>query len=39
VIVHILEYAAWVISAVLAVWMVVDAIRVGRTHDEEFLTT
>jgi hypothetical protein len=34
-----LETAAWVISAVLLAWMVVDAIKVSRTYDEEFLTT
>jgi len=39
VIVHILEWAAWIISAGLGLWMLMDAIRVGREHDEEFLTT
>jgi hypothetical protein len=39
VIVQILEWAAWVISAVLAAWMLFDTIKVGREHDEEFLTT
>jgi hypothetical protein len=38
-IVTIAEYLAWIISAGLAVWMLQDAIRVGREHDEEFLTT
>lgn len=38
-IVTILEWAAWVISAGLAAWMLFDAIQVSRTHDEEFLTT
>ena len=38
-IVTILEWAAWVISAVLLVWMLLDAFKVSRTHDEEFLTT
>jgi hypothetical protein len=38
-IVTILEYLAWIISAALALWMVQDAVRVGREHDEEFLTT
>lgn len=31
--------AAWVLSAVIAVWMVADVIRVSREYDEEFLTT
>jgi hypothetical protein len=38
-IVTILEWAAWIISAGLGGWMLLDAIRVSRTHDEEFLTT
>jgi hypothetical protein len=39
VIVDVLEIAAWVISAALGGWMVLDAIRVSRDYDEEFLTT
>jgi hypothetical protein len=39
VIVHVLEIAAWVISAGLGGWMLFDAIRVSREYDEEFLTT
>lgn len=38
-IVPILEWAAWVTSAVLLTWMIFDTIRTGRAHDEEFLTT
>jgi len=38
-IVHVLEWAAWVISAALGVWMVWDMLKTGREHDEEFLTT
>jgi hypothetical protein len=38
-IVHILEWAAWIISAVLGVWMVYDLLKTGREYDEEFLTT
>ncbi len=34
-----LEVAAWVLSAGIALWMVVDLIRVGREYDEDFLTT
>jgi len=39
VIVTILEYAAWVISAGLGAWMLFDAIKVSREYDEDFLTT
>jgi hypothetical protein len=39
VIVDILEWAAWVISAALGGWMLFDAIGVSRRYDEEFLTT
>ena len=38
-IVHILEWAAWVISAALGGWMLFDAIRTGRRYDEEILNT
>jgi hypothetical protein len=38
-IVHILEYAAWVISAGLGAWMLYDAVKVSRAYEEEFLTT
>ena len=38
-IVDVLEIAAWVISAGLGGWMLLDAIRVSRSYDEEFLTT
>lgn len=38
-IVQVLEWAAWVISAGLGAWMLFDAIKTGRDHDEEFLTT
>ena len=38
-IVHILEWSAWIISAGLGAWMVYDAIKVSREYDEEFLTT
>jgi putative Mn2+ efflux pump MntP len=34
-----LEWAAWIISAALGLWMVYDAIQVSRKYDEEFLTT
>lgn len=38
-IVHVLEWAAWAISAILGVWMVYDLLKTGREYDEEFLTT
>jgi hypothetical protein len=38
-IVHVLEWAAWIVSAVLGVWMVWDMLKTGREYDEEFLTT
>ncbi len=33
----ILSYAAWIIAAVLLIWIVVDAISVSKQYDEEFL--
>jgi len=39
VIVTVLEYAAWIISAGLGGWMLFDAVKVSREYDEEFLTT
>jgi hypothetical protein len=39
VIVHILEWSAWIISAGLGTWMLYDAIKVSREYDEEFITT
>jgi hypothetical protein len=38
-IVSVLEWAAWGISAILAVWMLADMLKTGREYDEEFLTT
>jgi len=38
-IVHVAEYLAWIISALLGAWMLYDAVKVSREHDEEFLTT
>jgi hypothetical protein len=38
-IVSILEWAAWVISAGLGGWMLFDTVRTSRNYDEEFLTT
>jgi hypothetical protein len=39
VIVPYLEWAAWIISAALGLWMLYDAVMVSRSYDEEFLTT
>jgi len=33
----ILSYAAWIVSAALLGWMLMDAIRVNREYDEELL--
>ncbi len=33
----LLTYAAWSLSAIMLVWMVVDAIMVSSQYDEEFL--
>ena len=36
-VVRLLEYAAWAISAALVIWMVLDAVRVSRDYDEDYL--
>lgn len=33
----LLEYAAWAVSAVLLLWMLMDAARVNREFDEDTL--
>lgn len=33
----LLEYGAWIASAALLLWMLVDAIRVNSQYDEELL--
>jgi hypothetical protein len=33
----ILTYAAWSASAIMLVWMVIDAIMVSSQYDEEYL--
>jgi hypothetical protein len=38
-IVHVAEYLAWIISALLGAWMLFDAVKVSREHSEDFLTT
>ena len=34
---NVLMYAAWSLSAILLVWMVVDAFMVSSQYDEEYL--
>lgn len=34
---EILSYAAWIISALLLLWILADAISVSREFDEELL--
>lgn len=38
-IVQVLQYLAFAISAALAAWMLYDTIRVGRNYSEDYLTT
>jgi len=33
----ILSYAAWIVSAGLLLWMLMDAIRINREYDEDLL--
>lgn len=33
----IVSYGAWVISALLLLWIVVDAVSVSQQYDEDFL--
>jgi hypothetical protein len=33
----ILSYSAWIISAGLLLWMLMDAIRINREYDEDLL--
>lgn len=35
----VLEIAAWILSAVIAIWLITDIVRVSRKHGEELLTT
>lgn len=34
---NVLEYSAWMIAGALLLWMLVDAIRVGREFSEDVL--
>ncbi|MBS0252786.1 MAG: hypothetical protein JSR78_17155 [Proteobacteria bacterium] len=36
---QMLEYAAWALSAVLGLWMLLDMIKTNRTYDEDLLTS
>ncbi len=36
---EVLEYAAWVLSAILGLWMLVDMIRTDKSYSEELLTS
>jgi len=33
----IFSYAAWALSAVLIIWMIMDTLRVNREYDEDLL--
>lgn len=35
----LLELGAWTLSAVIALWLVVDVVRTGRRNSEEYLTS
>ncbi|MDD7968933.1 hypothetical protein [Actinomycetospora lemnae] len=35
--VAVVELVAWVLSGLLAIWLVSDMLRVGRQHDESTL--
>jgi len=34
-----LEYMAWIVSAILLLWMVIDMVRVNNEYDEDLLTS
>jgi hypothetical protein len=34
---NLLEYAAWAVSGVIFLWMILDAVRVSRDFDEDVL--
>jgi hypothetical protein len=36
---ELLEYAAWGLSAILGLWMLIDLIQTDRTYSEELLTS
>lgn len=35
----ILVYGAWLIAALIFLWMIVDALKVGSEYSEELLTS
>ncbi len=35
---HVLEWSAWALSALIAAWLVYDAVATSRRYSEEFLT-
>ena len=35
----LLEYAAWALSGLLGLWMLIDMITTDRSYDEELLTS
>ena len=36
---QLLEYAAWALSAVLGLYMLIDTIKTNRTYSEDLLTS
>jgi hypothetical protein len=36
---QLLEYAAWALSAILGLWMLIDMIKINKSYDEELLTS
>ncbi len=36
---QLIEYAAWAISAILGLWMLIDMIITNRSYDEDLLTS
>lgn len=36
---NLLEYGAWALSAILLVWMLIDAVQTSRDYSEELLTS
>ncbi|MDD7940331.1 hypothetical protein PHK61_18045 [Actinomycetospora lutea] len=35
--VAVVELIAWVLSGIIAIWLVTDLLRIGRQHDESSL--
>lgn len=34
---EVMSYAAWIVSALLFLWILIDAFNVAKQYDEEFL--